>query len=1092
MASRVLAAGVSVVESMVSLVKPESNDAIKACGRAAAEGVGGYADEVLLRYFGPFLTPLPLRCQAARHIEDNLKCGLVTVLAASSSSSSSSSSEQPSSPSSMAFGEVNGTGTSAIPWILEESDHRHHYSRRYRCADEQCVHGYRHHQHRRHRQHCQHRQDHQHRQHRLPCEQRREELRQRQIEETYFFEIHDSTLLTKRDNPTRNFSPDWDTTENFWSDVWSLSFSPADGSLFFLMSDRLWRVKTEGPMENGGDDVSLVRGPWRPEGAVEYLQAFALMDDEEVSSAAKNKSLNRNAIVGDSFNLSLRAFNVDNGSVAPPFSVLDYRAITLGEAIVSLAWDSTRRVLYGSSWSALYRMNLSVTTARKPVLERWVGPDLNFYALEDSRDDPRAVRFYGPYFGSSAISADGDFLYVADRLNHVIRRVTTSSGAVETIAGGGFPVSLDANVTYARFDQPVGVAVTSDGCNLFVSEMGRGGRLLLLTLEYHGGPAVSVRTVARKKLSDSVGFVYLLMGMTITPDDKVLYVGTARYTVFELRINTSALPPCSAVPEPPSPPPPPPPAAPPCAPPPAPPPISAPASKGVLIAGVAASVLVVLLAAVVAGIVERRWRCLRSRFSRGERQGTLLGSGPANHPRSSTRRSSPAWSTWSEEVREQQKSSGNDGAVVQLKRPLLVERYSFEEIQEACDGFSAARLVGRGGAADVYKGQLSNGQVVAVKMMKGDFSRAKFRQFQAELDVLGTLRHSHLCSIIGFCEDGEKSLIIYSPFAEGGTLYDRLNCAPTASTAAGEGEDEDASGHIFAAKSVAEREGSLSASSSSSSSPGVGRRGPLSWQDRVSIAQQIARALRYLHEEVDPPVIHRDVKSKNVLLEDGPTGEGGGGREGEGGGHRKTGVRAYLSDFGLAKVGRSVFGRFPAGESVETYNVAGTLGYMAPEYYTSVRLTTKNDVYAFGVVLLELITGRKPFAGSPPTADSKTREQQMGKQEGGIDLASWATRVLGGSFPLSTDRDKSDTLERSVMLAPKTKLNIGERFVEGVRQIADRELLRKEGHVNWSAVCSMAEIAMACISHSPEQRPRVSVVIERLMQLDDDEGGSRR
>ncbi|GBG42796.1 hypothetical protein CBR_g76277 [Chara braunii] len=365
-----------------------------------------------------------------------------------------------------------------------------------------------------------------------------------------------------------------------------------------------------------------------------------------------------------------------------------------------------------------------------------------------------------------------------------------------------------------------------------------------------------------------------------------------------------------------------------------------------------------------------------------------------------------------------------------LVRPSSVlKQYSWEELAKACDGFSPSRLVGKGGAAEVYRGEIAGGQKVAIKMMKGaEFSETRFRQFQAELDVLATLRHMHLCSIIGYAAHQSRSFIVY-PFVEGGTLYDCLHGAPP------------------------------------EPNPGDGdarpERGPLSWKARLSIARQVAKALRHLHEEVDPPVIHRDVKSKNVVLEYGGHGD-------------SAKIRAYLSDFGLAKLGQSAFSSSTppllagaqqppgnmtnidlvtfdtpehtvtwSGDTIHTLNVAGTWGYMAPEYMRSCWLTYKNDVYAFGVILLELVTRRKAF-GRMDVLPEQQQDARNGAEGIPQTLTYWAKRTLRGLECLSSsDEEEGSRTYRGTGVAPTVRSRRKRPYsmkINGVQELADPQL----------------------------------------------------
>ncbi|GBG76263.1 hypothetical protein CBR_g22011 [Chara braunii] len=292
-------------------------------------------------------------------------------------------------------------------------------------------------------------------------------------------------------------------------------------------------------------------------------------------------------------------------------------------------------------------MNLSLSDGGKAPLERWIGPDRSFTGLQDSSDDPRAVRFNEPFVSSAAISADGEHLYVADRQNSVMRRVISRA----------YRAGIDIRW----------VPLTSDGCHLFVSEFA-GGSLHLVRFKYSGGPVISVRSVAAARRTDR-GSGFLLLGMAISPDDDVLYIGRAMYYILELGVNTSALPPCT----PPHPP-------------------ERHRSVRIWIAlGVVCAVLVVAL-------------CTLSYL--------VLAV--------------PRETVWIPRRRS-------------LKRAASL-------------GFSTKRLPGSRGTADVYKGRLGSSQVVGLQ----EDGRASPLGGQVpavpreKLDVLSTLRHSHLCSIIGW------------------------------------------------------------------------------------------------------------------------------------------------------------------------------------------------------------------------------------------------------------------------------------------------------------------------------------------------------
>ncbi|OMO78156.1 hypothetical protein CCACVL1_14619 [Corchorus capsularis] len=217
--------------------------------------------------------------------------------------------------------------------------------------------------------------------------------------------------------------------------------------------------------------------------------------------------------------------------------------------------------------------------------------------------------------------------------------------------------------------------------------------------------------------------------------------------------------------------------------------------------------------------------------------------------------------------------------------------YTLKEMEEATCSFRDENLLGKGGFGRVYKGTLRSGEVVAIKKMElPSFKEAEGeREFRVEVDILSRLDHPNLVSLIGYCADGKHRFLVYE-YMQKGNLQDHLN---------GIGETK------------------------------------MDWPSRLKVAIGAARGLAYLHSSsaVGIPIVHRDFKSTNVLLNDN--------------------FEAKISDFGLAKL-------MPEGqETYVTARVLGTFGYFDPEYTSTGKLTLQSDVYAFGVVLLELLTGRR-------------------------------------------------------------------------------------------------------------------------------------
>lgn len=228
-----------------------------------------------------------------------------------------------------------------------------------------------------------------------------------------------------------------------------------------------------------------------------------------------------------------------------------------------------------------------------------------------------------------------------------------------------------------------------------------------------------------------------------------------------------------------------------------------------------------------------------------------------------------------------------------LEEGIGICTYTREELANATDNFTTK--VGQGVSGFVYRANLPGNRVGAVKRAT-NLDPTLFKQ---ELSVLLRLpRHPHLVDLIGLCLQAGERILVFE-FTSKGSLYDRLHT---------------------------ER----------------GLASPLSWPSRMEIACQVAVALQYLHEEARPPILHRDVKSANVLLVDDNC--------------------AKLADFGLSKLG-------PKDNQFTVTAVRGSYGYMDPQYMKTQRYSVKSDVYSFGVLLLELITGLKALHEDTPLAE---------------------------------------------------------------------------------------------------------------------------
>ncbi|KAL4609775.1 hypothetical protein ACB092_08G005400 [Castanea dentata] len=229
-------------------------------------------------------------------------------------------------------------------------------------------------------------------------------------------------------------------------------------------------------------------------------------------------------------------------------------------------------------------------------------------------------------------------------------------------------------------------------------------------------------------------------------------------------------------------------------------------------------------------------------------------------------------------------------------RNSAAKTFTFRELATATKNFRQECLLGEGGFGRVYKGTLqASEQVVAVKQLDRNGLHG-YKEFLVDVSMLGVLHHENLVNLIGYCADGDQRLLVYD-YVSGGSLEDHLLDI---------GPDQK----------------------------------PLDWFTRIRIAFGAAKGLEYLHDKANPPVIYRDLKSSNILLDED--------------------FNPKLSDVGLAKLG-------PLGDNTNlSSRVMGTYGYSAPEYTKSCHLTLKSDVYSFGVVLLELITGRRAIDTTRP------------------------------------------------------------------------------------------------------------------------------
>ncbi|KAB8085566.1 hypothetical protein EE612_008456, partial [Oryza sativa] len=336
-----------------------------------------------------------------------------------------------------------------------------------------------------------------------------------------------------------------------------------------------------------------------------------------------------------------------------------------------------------------------------------------------------------------------------------------------------------------------------------------------------------------------------------------------------------------------------------------------------------------------------------------------------------------AWSRWQED-NARVAADDESGSLESAARSTLVLLFAndddngngddgertmtLDDVLKATGNFDETRIVGCGGFGMVYRATLADGREVAVKRLSGDFWQME-REFRAEVETLSRVRHRNLVTLQGYCRVGKDRLLIY-PYMENGSLDHWLH------------ERADVEGG-----------------------------GALPWPARLSIARGAARGLAHLHATSEPRVLHRDIKSSNILLD--------------------ARLEPRLADFGLARLVRA------HDDTHVTTDLVGTLGYIPPEYGHSSVATYRGDVYSLGVVLLELVTGRRPVDMARPAG-------------GGRDVTSWALRMR-------REARGDEVVDASV----------------GERRHRDE-------------ACRVLDVACACVSDNPKSRPTAQQLVEWL------------
>ncbi|KAL6317345.1 hypothetical protein AAG906_030098 [Vitis piasezkii] len=263
--------------------------------------------------------------------------------------------------------------------------------------------------------------------------------------------------------------------------------------------------------------------------------------------------------------------------------------------------------------------------------------------------------------------------------------------------------------------------------------------------------------------------------------------------------------------------------------------------------------------------------------------------------------------------------------------------YTLRELELSTNGFADENVIGEGGYGIVYRGVLEDNTQVAVKNLLNNRGQAE-KEFKVEVEAIGRVRHKNLVRLLGYCAEGAHRMLVYE-YVDNGNLEQWLH-----------GD--------------------------------VGPHSPLTWDIRMNIIIGTAKGLTYLHEGLEPKVVHRDIKSSNILLDKQ--------------------WNPKVSDFGLAKL-------LGSERSYVTTRVMGTFGYVAPEYASTGMLNERSDVYSFGILLMEIISGRNPVDYSRPPGE--------------VNLVEWLKAMVtnrnaeGVLDPKIPEKPSSRALKRALLVA---------------------------------------------------------------------------
>ncbi|KAH6795900.1 hypothetical protein C2S51_036886 [Perilla frutescens var. frutescens] len=317
---------------------------------------------------------------------------------------------------------------------------------------------------------------------------------------------------------------------------------------------------------------------------------------------------------------------------------------------------------------------------------------------------------------------------------------------------------------------------------------------------------------------------------------------------------------------------------------------------------------------------------------------------------------------------------GKNGSLKRVKSPITATSYTVAALQTATDSFSQENLVGEGSLGRVYRADLPNGKIMAIKKVdNAALSLQEEDNFLEAVSNMSRLRHPNIVALAGYCAEHGQRLLVHD-YIGNGSLHDMLHFA-----------DE--------------------------------RSKMLTWNARVRVALGTARALEYLHEVCLPSVVHRNLKSANILLDEE--------------------LNPHLSDCGLATLGPNT------ERQVSSTQMIGSFGYSAPEFALSGIYTVKSDVYSFGVVMLELLTGRKPLDSSRMRSEQSLVRWATPQLHDIDALAKMVDPTLNGMYPAKSLSRFADIIALCVQPEPEFRPPMSEVVQALVRLMQRASIVKR-------------------------------------------------